>query len=329
MHRDMMPHFELYQPGTVEDAVALARRFGTDAWFMAGGNDSLDWFKDRNKRPAAVIELTGIESLYGIRETADGVEIGALTKLVDIEHSALIRDRYSLLASAAGRVASPQIRNSGTLGGNLCQDARCWYYRYGVSCYRAGGNTCYADTPQGQNREHCLFGASRCVAVSPSDTATACTALDARMVIQGPAGVRIVPAEQFFVAPGLDITRMTSLAPDEVLTAVRLPRAWAGARFYFEKVADRNSWDFALVSIARAMILEGGLIQQIRLAAGAVACVPHRLRDSERQVLGKAPGEDAAALAAQSAAQGATPLAFNGFKVPLLEGLVRRALREA
>ena len=119
---------------------------------MAGGNDSLDWFKDRNKRPAAVIEITGIEALYGIRTTADGVEIGALTKLVDIEHSDLIRDRYSLLASAAGRVASPQIRNSGTFGGNLCQDARCWYYRFGVSCYRAGGNTCYADTPQGMNR---------------------------------------------------------------------------------------------------------------------------------------------------------------------------------
>jgi len=329
MHRDMMPHFELYQPDTVEGAIALAQRYGSDAWIMAGGNDSLDWFKDRNKRPAAVIEITGIPALHGIRTTADGVEIGALTKLVDIEHSDLIRNQYSLLASAASRVASPQIRNSGTLGGNLCQDARCWYYRFGVSCYRAGGNTCYADTPQGMNREHCLFGASRCVAVSPSDTATACVALDARMVLQGPSGVRIVPAEEFFVGPGLDITRMTVLKPDELLTAVRLPRTWAGAHFYFEKIADRNSWDFALVSIARAMILEGGVIRQIRLAAGGVACVPHRLHESERQVQGKAPGEDTAALAAQGAARGATPLHFNGFKVPLLENLVRRALREA
>jgi xanthine dehydrogenase YagS FAD-binding subunit len=327
MHRDMMPHFELYQPGTVEDAVELAQRFGTGAWFLAGGNDSLDWFKDRNKRPAAVIEIAGIQSLYGIREIVDGIEIGALTKLVDIEHSELIREKYALLASAAGRVASPQIRNSGTIGGNLCQDARCWYYRFGVSCYRAGGNTCYADTPQGMNREHCLFGASRCVAVSPSDTATACVALDAQMVIQGPFGVRIVPAAEFFVAPGLDITRMTVLKPDELLTAVRLPRAWAGANFYFEKVADRNTWDFALVSIARAMILDGGLIRQIRLVAGAVACVPHRLHASEQQVLGKTPGDAAADVAAQVAAQGATALTFNGFKVPLLENLVRRALR--
>jgi xanthine dehydrogenase YagS FAD-binding subunit len=327
MHRDMMPHFELYQPGTVEDAVALAQRFGTGAWFLAGGNDSLDWFKDRNKRPAAVIEITGIPSLYGIRDTADGVEIGALTKLVDIEHSELIREKYALLASAAGRVASPQIRNSGTFGGNLCQDARCWYYRFGVSCYRAGGNTCYADTPQGMNREHCLFGASRCVAVSPSDTATACVALDAQMVIQGPSGMRIVPAQEFFIGPGLDITRMTVLKPDELLTAVRVPHAWAGADFYFEKVADRNTWDFALVSIARAMILDRGLIRQIRLVAGAVACVPHRLHASEQQALGKAPGDVTADIAAQVAAQGATALTFNGFKVPLLENLVRRALR--
>jgi xanthine dehydrogenase YagS FAD-binding subunit len=329
MHRDMMPHFELYQPGTVEEAIALAQRFGNGAWFLAGGNDSLDWFKDRNKRPAAVIEIAGIQSLYGIRETADGVEIGALTKLVDVEQSELIRASYSLLSSAAGRVASPQIRNSGTFGGNLCQDARCWYYRFGVSCYRAGGNTCYADTPQGMNREHCLFGASRCVAVSPSDTATACVALDAQMVIQGPQGMRVVPAEEFFIRPGLDITRMTVLASDELLTAVRLPRAWAGAHFHFEKVADRNTWDFALVSVARAMTLENGIIRRIRLAAGGVACVPHRLLQSEQQVLGKAPGEGAATLGAQTAADGATPLTYNGFKVPLLQNLVRRALREA
>src|SRR5665213_1708607 len=327
MHRDVMPHFELYQPSTVADAVALAQRFGSGAWFLAGGNDSLDWFKDRNKRPAAVIEIAGIQSLYGIRETAEGVEIGALTKLVDIEHADVIRAKYSLLSSAAGRVASPQIRNSGTLGGNLCQDARCWYYRFGVSCYRAGGNTCYADTPHGMNREHCLFGASRCVAVSPSDTATACVALDAQMVLQGPSGIRIVPAEEFFIRPGLDITRMTVLAPDELLTAVRLPRAWAGAHFYFEKVADRNAWDFALVSVAAALVVKDGLITRARLACGAVECVPRRLQSVEQAVIGKPQNESTAELAGQIAVEGATPLHFNGFKVALMENLVRRALR--
>jgi len=329
MSKDMMPHFELYQPDTIEGALDLAKRIGPGAWFMAGGNDSLDWFKDRNKRPAAVIEIAGIKTLSGIRETPDGIEIGALTTLAEIERSGLIQEKYGLLAKAAGRVASPQIRNSGTLGGNLCQDARCWYYRYGVSCYRAGGNTCYADTPQGQNREHCLFGASRCVAVSPSDTAIASVALDARMVIRGPAGERVVPAEEFFVGPAVNITRMTVLEPGELLTAVRYPKEWSGAKFYFEKVTDRNSWDFALVSIAAAMFVDGGNISRIRMACGGVECVPRRLRSAEQLAAGKPHNEATAELAGKSAAEGATTLNFNHFKVPLMENLVRRAIRDA
>ncbi len=327
MHRDMMSHFELYQPDSVQGAIDLAQAIGPGAWFLAGGNDSLDWFKDRNKRPSAVIDLAGIRDLYGIRETAEGIEIGALTKLVDVENSELVRSRYSLLASAAGRVASPQIRNSGTLGGNLCQDARCWYYRFGVSCYRAGGNACYADTPQGMNREHCLFGASRCVAVSPSDTATAAMALDARMVIRGPGGERVVTAEQFFVGPAHDITRMTALQPGELLIAVRFPKEWAGARFYFEKVADRNTWDFALVSVAAALVVENGLIARARIVCGAVECVPRRLPAVEQAVIGQAQNEDTAQRAGQIAVQGAMPLSFNGFKVSLMQNLVQRALR--
>jgi xanthine dehydrogenase YagS FAD-binding subunit len=329
MSRDMMPHFELYQPDTLENAIDIAKRAGDGAWFLAGGHDSLDWFKDRHKRPKAVIEITGIKSLEGIRETADGLEVGALTKLVDIENSSLIREKYSLLSTAAGRVASPQIRNAGTLGGNLCQDTRCWYYRYGVSCYRAGGITCYADTPQGQNREHCLYGASRCVAVTPSDLATASVALDATMVIRGPSGERVVPAEGFFIGPATDITRMTVLKPGEVLTTVRYPKAWAGAKFYFEKVTDRNTWDFALVSVAAAMILEGNVIKSIRLTCGAVECVPRRLTAVEQLVTGQQKNEEVATRAGKAAVQGATTLNFNHFKVPLMENLVRRAIRDA
>jgi len=325
----MMPYFQLYQPATLDGALELAQRLGPGAWFLAGGNDSLDWFKDRNKRPAAVIELAGIESLYGIRDSAAGLEIGALTKLADIESSSVVRARYALLAAAAGRVATPQIRNAGTLGGNLCQDTRCWYYRYGVSCYRAGGNTCYADTPQGMNREHCLFGASRCVAVSPTDTGPACVALDARMVIRGPQGERLVPAEEFFVGPANNIQRMTVLEPGELLVAVRLPREWSGVKFYFEKVADRGAWDFALVSVAAAMLVEGGSIKRLRMACGGVECVPRRLRSVEELVTGRAQNEDTAALAGRAAVEGAAPLNFNQFKVPLLENLVRRAVRDA
>jgi len=330
MSRDMMAAFELYQPDTVEGAVELLGRFGAEGWALAGGNDSLDWFKDRVKRPKYVVDLTGIAALRGIRETTDGgVEIGALTTLTEIETSQVIQSRYQVLADAARRVASPQIRNTGTLGGNVCQDARCWYYRYGVDCYRAGGNTCYADTPEGQNREHCLWGADRCVAVSPSDTAPALVVLDATMVIVGPDGQREVKAEEFFIGPDIDIERMTVLAPGEVLTAVRLPGEWSGARFYFEKVADRNTWDFPLVNIAAAMVVTGDRIERIRMAAGAVQCIPRRLTVVEQVVTGQPKTAETAQLAGQSAVRGATPLNFNHFKIPLLQNLVTRAIRDA
>ncbi|HUQ52160.1 MAG TPA: xanthine dehydrogenase family protein subunit M [Gammaproteobacteria bacterium] len=333
MSRDMMSAFELYQPDTVEGAVELLGRFGADGWALAGGNDSYDWFKDRIKRPKQVVDLSGIAALKGIRETADGVEIGALTTLTEVERSSVIQNRYKLLADAARRVASPQIRNSGTIGGNVAQDARCWYYRYGVDCYRAGGNTCYADTPEGQNREHCLWGADRCVAVSPSDTAPALVALDATMVVLGPGGQREIKAEQFFIGPNIDIERMTVLEDGDVLTAIRLPAEWSGARFYFEKVADRNTWDFPLVNIAAAMKVSGAAgaekVDQIRIVAGAVQCVPRRLTVVEEVVRGQAKTAETASLAGQSAVRGATPLNFNHFKIPLLQNLVTRAIRDA
>jgi xanthine dehydrogenase YagS FAD-binding subunit len=329
MSKDMMPSFELYQPDTIEGAVELLRRFGDDGWLLAGGNDSFDWFKDRVKRPRHVVDIGAIESLRGIRERNGGLEIGALTTLTEVEQSPLVRERYRLLADAARVVASPQIRNSGTLGGNLCQDARCWYYRYGTDCYRAGGNTCYADTPEGQNREHCLWGADRCVAVTPSDTAPAMVALDARMVVLGRDGEREVRAEDFFIGPNIDIERMTILRPGEVLTAVRLPAEWSGARSYFEKAADRKTWDFALVSIAAAMFMNGERVERIRVAAGAVQCVPRRLSVVEEVVTGQPKDEDTARLAGQSAVRGATPLNYNHFKIPLLQNLVTRAIRDA
>ena len=329
MSKDMMRAFELYQPESVENAVGLLGRLGSDGWALAGGNDTLDWFKDRAKYTSSVVDLSGIESLKGIRETADGIEIGALTTLTEIESSPLIQERFGILAQASGRVASPQIRNTGTIGGNVCQDTRCWYYRYGLDCYRAGGTTCYADTPEGQNREHCLWGADRCVAVTPSDTAPALVVLDARMVIQNGEGEREVPAEEFFIGPEIDIERMTVLEAGDLLTAIRISNEWSGSRFYFEKVADRNTWDFPLVNIASAMVVEGGVISRIRMAAGAVQCVPKRLTVVEEVVTGSAPDEETAALAGQAAVRGAIPLNYNHFKIPLLENLVKRAIRDA
>ena len=330
MSKDMMPGFELYQPDTVDGAVDLLGRYEGDAWALAGGNDSLDWFKDRVKRPQAVVDLSGLDELRGIREMEDGgIEIGAMTTLTEIETSALIQERYSVLADSARRVASPQIRNASTIGGNVCQDTRCWYYRYGVDCYRAGGNECYADTPEGQNREHCLWGADRCIAVTPSDTAPALVALDARMVVRNASGDREIAAEEFFIGPDIDIERMTVLEPGDVLTAIRIPADWAGARFYFEKVADRNTWDFPLVNVAAAMFVEGDTVQRIRIVAGAVECIPRRLTAVEAAVTGQPKNEATAGVAGQTAIRGATPFNFNHFKIPLLQNLVTRAIRDA
>src|SRR5580698_3114153 len=284
--RDVMAAFELYQPSSVADAQKLLEQHGSDAWVLAGGLDSFDWLKDRIKQPKAVVDLSGIEELRGVRTTADGIEIGAMTTLTELANDPIIKQKYDLLAQAAELVASPQIRNQGTIGGNVSQDTRCWYYRSGWSCYRAGGNICYADTPTAINREHAILAADRCVAVHPSDTAPALIALDAVMVIRSKSGERVVDAEDYFLGPDIDITRMNVLRPNELLVAIRIPSTWAGAQFYFEKIRDRNVWDFPLVNVASAIVANGGSIEKMRLAVGAVAARPLRLERVENAVAG-------------------------------------------
>jgi len=324
---DVMPVFELYQPASVDDARKLLEKHGADAWVLAGGLDSMDWLKDRLRKPKAVVDLSQIGELRGIKEANGGLEIGAMTTLTEVVRHPVVREKFSLLMQAAELVASPQIRHQGTIGGNVSQDTRCWYYRGGWNCYRAGGNTCYADTPTAVNREHAIFEADRCVAVNPSDTAPALVALDAKMVIRGRNGERVVDAEDYFVGPGFDIMRMTVLEPGELLTAVRLPSTMAGAQFYFEKVRDRQVWDFPLVNVASAIRVSNDRIEKIRLVVNAVAAKPRRLAAVETAVTGKARNEDTAELAGRLAVEGAQTLRHNGYKVPLLRNLVKRAIR--
>ncbi len=323
---DVMPNMELYQPVQVEDALEIASRFADRGWLVGGGQDTYGWLKDRAKEVDALIDLSGIESLRGVRETDDGIEIGALTTLTEVINNEIIQQRYSLLSDAAKQVASPQIRNIGTLGGNVSQDVRCWYYRRGLSCYRAGGNLCYADTPQGMNREHALFDSSRCVAAGTSDTAPALVALDASMVIRNSTGERVVSAEDFFVGPANDIKNTTILRPGEILTGVRIPSTWANASFYWEKVADRNVWDFSLVNIAAAFKLNGDAIEDSRIVAGAVQTTPRRLTNVENAIQGQTKNLATGESVKQIASEGARALAHNGFKIPLLQNLVKRAI---
>ena len=325
--RDMIPAFELFQPGGVDEAIGLLDRYGKDAWVLAGGLDSLDWFKDRIKRPAVVVELGAIEELRGIRGDRSGLEIGATTPLSEIARHPEVRESFGVLADAAGQVATPQIRHQGTLGGNLVQDTRCWYYRGGWPCYRAGGNVCYAGTPRSMNREHAVMGQSRCVAVNGSDTAPALIALGARMVIRGSGGERVVEAEDFFVGPAIDIQRMTVLGPGDLLTTIRIPGDFAGARFYFEKVRDRKSWDWALASVAAAFVESGGRIERARIAINGVAPTPVRLTRVEDLVAGQTVNDGILDAAGELTVRGARPLRHNDFKLPLARNLVRRALR--
>jgi xanthine dehydrogenase YagS FAD-binding subunit len=325
-----MATFELFQPASVADAQKLLEQRGPDAWVLAGGLDSFDWLKDRIKKPKVVIDLSGIGELRGIRTSGndgnDGIEIGAMTTLTELANHPIIRQKYGLLAQAAELVASPQIRNQGTIGGNVSQDTRCWYYRSGWPCYRAGGNICYADTPEGRNREHAILHADRCVAVNPSDSAPAFIALDAKFVIRTRKGERVVDAEDYFIGPDIDITRLHILQPGDLLTAIRIPSTWAGAQFYFEKIRDRNVWDFPLMNIASAMATSGDRIEGIRIAVNGAAARPLRLKAIEDAVRGKPRDLATGEMAGKLAVQGAVPLQFNAYKIPLMRNLVKRAI---
>ena len=324
--RDVMPAFELLQPTSIADAQKLLAQQGEDGWVLAGGLDSFDWLKDRIKKPKVVVDLSGVGELKGVRAIADGIEIGAMTTLTDVVQHPLIKEKYKLLADAAELVASPQIRNQGTIGGNVSQDARCWYYRAGWPCYRAGGNICYADTPEGRNREHAILLADRCVAVNPSDSAPALIALDAKFVIRTSKGERVVDAEDYFIGPEIDITRLHILKPGDLLTSIRIPSAWAGAQFYFEKVRDRNVWDFPLLNVASAMFVSNGTIERIRIAVNGAAARPLRLKAVEDAVRGKPPNAATGEMAGKLAVRGAIPLQFNAYKIPLMRNLVKRAI---
>jgi xanthine dehydrogenase YagS FAD-binding subunit len=324
--RDVMPAFDLLQPTSAADAQRLLADIGEGAWVMAGGLDSFDWLKDRIKKPEVLVDLSGIDELRGIKQTSDGLEIGAMTTLTEIANHPEIKKSYSLLSDAVSVVASPQIRNQGTLGGNVSQDVRCWYYRGGWPCYRAGGNICYADTPVGRNREHAIFGANRCVAVHPSDSVPALIALDAKFVVKGTTGDRVVDAEDYFIGPEYDITRINILQAGDLLTAIRIPSTYAGAKFYFEKVRDRNVWDFPLMNVASAIKLNGNNIDDIRIALNAVSPRPMRLRKVEDAVKGKPATPDTGEMAGKMAVEGAVPLQFNAYKIPLMRNLVKRAI---
>jgi xanthine dehydrogenase YagS FAD-binding subunit len=321
-----MRSFTHISAADIQEASSLLRRYKGRAVLNAGGTDLLSTLKGEHlfEYPEAVIDIKPIRGLDSIAEKDHVLEIGALARLADIAKSPLIQSRYGCMAEAALTVATPQIRNAATLGGNLCQDVRCWYYRYPrhiggpIACLRKGEGRCLAVT--GDNRYHALMGARKCFAVCPSDTAVALAALDGRVRIGTGKKERVVPVTEFFGPLG------NSLKAGEMVTSVEVPRLQGAERQTFLKFTLRKPVDFAIVSVACMIRTDQGACADVRIALGAVAPGPVRAGKGEDLLKGKAITPELAEEAAQIALADAKPLSQNGYKIQIAKTLVKRAI---
>jgi len=291
---------------------------------LGGGTDLLVCIEERLTAPTTVVDLRSIPGADTVQETEDGgVRIGAACRIHDIATHPAIRRRYAALAEACEAVASPALRNMGTIGGNLCQRPRCWYFRRGIPCLKNGGSTCHAR--DGENQYHAILEGGPCWIVHPSDPAVALTALDASIEITSVTGPRALPIADFFLLPSRRIDLETVLQPGEIVSAVLLPGASADGRQRYRKLLQRGAWDFALVSIAAVRRVDGG----VRMALGGVAPRPWRVPESvEEDVASGGLDDDSIAALAERALYDAQPLAKNGYKVSLAASLLRDAMRE-
>ena len=324
-----MKAFEYFKVTSVAEAVALLAQHGEKSALLAGGSDLLGMMKDGITGPKLItpqylISIKEIKGLAEIKEQKGGVRIGAAASLTDISASTLLAGRYPLLVQAAGQVAVPQIRNMATLGGNLCQRPRCWYFRGKAfkDCLRKGGDYCYA--PTGENQYHAVLGTGNCHMVYPSDLAPALIALNARVEIAGGKGKRTVPIEQFYVPPEKNILKENILLPQEMVVAVEIPAPVSSQGIYL-KLKERQAFDFAIVSVAINLSLKNDLITEARVVLGGVAPIPFRSVKAEAALKGKRIKE-AVAAAAREATNGAQSLSGNGYKITAAQGLVEKAL---
>jgi xanthine dehydrogenase YagS FAD-binding subunit len=315
--------FAYVRPRSLSEAASLLSEPGARA--LAGGTDLLGCLRDGIFSATTVVSLSDLAELKGVREQPDGgLAIGALTTLAEIAAHPRIRRDYGALADAAASAASPQLRNQGTLGGNLCQRPRCWYFRGGFHCARKGGDVCYA--AEGENELHAIFGGTGCYAVHPSDTASPLVALEARARIVRLDGERGVGLDALFVGPGDDMTHETVLLPGELLAEVVLPPPRMGARSSYRKARARAAWDFALVGVALVLTLSRRRVERARVVLSGVAPVPWRVPAAEAILQGSRLDRVTASQAAAAATEGAEPLGGNAYKVDLVRGLVEQEL---
>ena len=320
-----MKNFEWTEPKTIEQALARLAKANGKAVLMAGGTDLLTEIKEGVVEPDLVIDLKSVPGLASIQKDEKAVRIGAIASVAALAADAAIKRDYPGLSEAAGSLATPQLRNVGTVGGNLCQRPRCWYYRdVQMVCRKKGGSQCFAS--KGRNKYHAVFGGGICHIVYPSDLAPMLIALDAQITISSPRGERDLRLAEFYALPSKNVRRENVLAPDELVREVKLPLPKKGSRSAYIKLKERETWDFALVSAAVQGTVSGGSLGEAAIVLGGVAPIPWRLGKTEAALKGKKLSETLIKEALRADLQEAKPLEENGYKLPLVEAAVSRAL---
>jgi xanthine dehydrogenase YagS FAD-binding subunit len=318
----MLTNFSYVRPKSQEEAIKQLT--GPEAGLLAGGTDLLGCLRDRIFDLKTVVSVSGLNDLKGISNTPEGgMRIGALTTIAEVAEHTEVDRQYRALAQAARTVASPQLRNQATIGGNLCQKPRCWYYRGEFLCLRKGGDKCFAVS--GENQFHCILGGGPCFMVHPSDTASALVAFDASVRIAGPKGSRTVPVEKFHVLPSVDVRRETVLERGEIVTEIMLPPG-RGMRSSYRKVRGRATWDFALAGIALAIRFDGGKASHVRAVLSGAAPIPWHSREIEETLVGSTFDAAAIAKAAAASVKKAMPLNGNAYKVQLFRRMIEEEL---
>lgn len=321
----MINNFAYVKAGSLAEAIKAYS--AKNARIHAGGTDLLGCLRDEVFSADKIVSISRIKELKGISTRPDGsLKIGSTTVLADIASDRLVTEKYAALAMAAEAVGTPQIRQQGTLGGNICQKPRCWYYRSDLKCFKKGGDTCFGMA--GESQYHAVFGSGPCFASHPSDLAVALVALQAQVSIAGPSGSKTVRIENFFVRPDKVIDRETILLPGEVVVSVQVPPLRGQVKSSFLKVRTRGSWDFAQASVAVVLNVEKEVVRSARIVLGGVAPYPLRADSAEKEIEGKKLDGAVAEAAAKIAVAGASPLKDNYYKVEMARGAVEESLRK-
>jgi len=320
----LMSNFAYVRPKTIQEAIKHLSSDG--ARIHAGGTDLLGCLRDDIFRAKKIVSISQFKGLQGIRITKEGgLQIGGLTSIAEVANNKVIQELYPALAKGASEVGSPQLRHQGTIGGNICQKPRCWYYRGEFHCLRKGGDRCYAY--EGENHFHCVFGSGGiCYIVHPSDTAPALLAYEAIAQIVGPKGTRRVPIGKFYVLPSQDVQKETVLKANEIVTEILLPPPVQGLRSSYRKVRTRRSWDFSLAGVALALQFKGDRVEKARVVLNGAAPIPWRSKEVEEAITGKQLDADTVSQAAEASIKNAEPLKHNAYKVPLFRGVIEEEL---